>query len=132
MASLADSSKVVVKTSTLGGAGAFAAVDIKQGEMVEFGLMRRLVNCDGNENPFCFCWGEDGKTWAMGAGFSMLYNTVLNDGDENCKMTRFFDEDRFEIHSLRDITAGEELTHLYKSKAWRKCFAPLRGETTSA
>jgi SET domain-containing protein len=37
-------------------------------------------------------------------------------------MIRYFDEDRFEIYALRDIQAGEELTHTYRSLKWRKVF----------
>jgi len=50
----------------------------------------------------------------------MFYNT--HPTDPNTEMTRFFDEDRFEIYALRDIREGEELTHTYKSLKWRKCF----------
>ena len=39
---------------------------------------------------------------------------------------RFFDEHRFEISALRDIEVGEELTHVYISATWRKCFADLK------
>ena len=35
-----------------GGAGAFATVDIKKGELVEKGIVRVLTNCDGHENPY--------------------------------------------------------------------------------
>merc|ERR1719295_1273799 len=54
---MVDCSKVYVKSSTLGGAGAFAAVPIKKGEVVEYGLMRR-VDVEGNRNPYVFTWSE--------------------------------------------------------------------------
>ena len=41
-------------------------------------------------------------------------------------MTRIYDEDRFEIHSTKDIAADEELTHKYKSLEWRECWTDLR------
>merc|ERR1719447_2419024 len=47
---MVDCSKVYVKSSPLGGVGAFAAVPIKKGEVVEYGLMRR-VDVEGNRNP---------------------------------------------------------------------------------
>jgi SET domain-containing protein len=62
--------------------------------------------------------------WAIGSGCATFYNTSES---PNTKMTRFFDEDRYEIHALRDIAEGEELTHVYMSLAWRECFADLRG-----
>ena len=40
-------------------------------------------------------------------------------------MIRFFNEDRFEIYAVKDIKAGEELTHTYKSLQWRECFKPV-------
>merc|ERR1712107_426022 len=53
-----DCSKVLVKPDTYGGNGAFAVVDIKKGELVEYGLMRR-VPVDGNECPYVFTWSDD-------------------------------------------------------------------------
>ena len=42
-------------------------------------------------------------------------------GDEsNTIMTRFYDEDRFEIHATRNIKVDEELLHVYKVGA-SKC-----------
>ena len=49
--SLVDCTRVFVKPDAWGGAGAFATVDIKEGELVEKGIVRVLTNCDGNENP---------------------------------------------------------------------------------
>lgn len=48
---LIDCSKVLVKPDAWGGAGAFAAVAIRKGEVVERGIVRVLTNVDGNENP---------------------------------------------------------------------------------
>jgi hypothetical protein len=42
-------------------------------------------------------------------------------------MTRFYDDDRFEIHAVRDIAADEELIHTYKSLEWRECFKAFGG-----
>jgi len=119
-----DCSKVYVKPDAYGGGGAFAAVPIKRGELVERGIVRRLP-VDGNVCPFVFTWSEDRSVWATGSGCSVFYNASL-DGGENTEMTRFFDEDRFEIHATRDIAQDEEVTHLYKSIMWRQCFADLK------
>jgi hypothetical protein len=43
-------------------------------------------------------------------------------------MVRFFDEDRFEIYATKNIKAGDEITHTYKSLKWRDAFAPLYNE----
>ncbi|MDA7573923.1 SET domain-containing protein [bacterium] len=136
-----DCSKVVVKESNFSSkdnkiAGAFAKVDIKSGELIEKGLMRRLSsNSDksfnGLNNPYVFTWSDDkpNYTWAFASGCASFYNTGLDD-QTNTKMIRYFDEDRFEIYASRDITAGEELTHTYKSLQWRDVFAPLYNQLT--
>mmetsp|Transcript_13119 Transcript_13119/g.28915 ORF Transcript_13119/g.28915 Transcript_13119/m.28915 type:complete len:168 (+) Transcript_13119:43-546(+) len=121
--SLIDCSKVYVKNDDHGGAGAFAAVPIKAGEVVERGIARRLP-LDGNACVYVFTWSEDRTVWAMASGCAVFYNTDLH-GNENVKMNRYFDEDRFEFIALRDIEQDEELRHVYKSMSWRKCFEDL-------
>eukprot|EP00602_Paraphysomonas_sp_CaronLab_P004225 CAMPEP_0185026864 /NCGR_PEP_ID=MMETSP1103-20130426/11414_1 /TAXON_ID=36769 /ORGANISM="Paraphysomonas bandaiensis, Strain Caron Lab Isolate" /LENGTH=142 /DNA_ID=CAMNT_0027560595 /DNA_START=59 /DNA_END=487 /DNA_ORIENTATION=- len=117
-----DCSKVYVKQSPLGGDGAFAAVALKAGELVEFGMARRLTNVNGHENPYIFTWSEDRTVWAFCSGAATYYNTSK---DPNCRFVRHFDEDRFEVFALRDIAKDEELTHTYKSIGWRECFLKL-------
>ena len=131
-----DCSKVFVDTSIFSTSnnvfyGVFAKENIKKGELVEKGLMRRLSNnnnrvFDGMKNPFVFTWSDDNPnyTWAFGSGCSTFYNTGL-ESQTNIKMIRFFDEDRFEIYANKDIKKGEELTHTYKSLNWRDVFRPL-------
>ena len=118
-----DCSKVYIANAK-GGAGAFAAQAIKKGEIVEYGIVRRLpAGFDGNESPYVFTWSEDRQVWAIGSGCSTFYNCSA---DPNTKMYRHFENDTFEILALRDIAKDEELTHTYKSLNWRKCFADLR------
>lgn len=121
---LIDCSKVYVKNDERGGAGAFAACSMKEGELVEKGIVRRLP-VDGNKCPYVFTWSEDKSEWASGSGCSVFYNASL-DGKENTRMVRVFDENRFEIYAMRDIQKDEELTHLYKSIEWRECFRDLK------
>jgi SET domain-containing protein len=123
MKGLVDCSKVFVENSATGGAGAFAAVAIAKGELVEAGIVRRLpAGFDGHVSPHVFTWSEDRTVWAIGSGCSTFYNTS---DDPNTRLERFYDEDRFEIFALRDIEAGEEFTHIYKSLRWRACFGGL-------
>ena len=136
-----DCSKVFVDTSTFSTSdnifnGAFAKVNIKKGELVEKGLMNRLSDnnnrlFDGTKNQFVFTWSDDipNYTWASGSGCSTFYNSVL-EPHTNTRMVRFFDEDRFEIYATRDIKAGDELTHTYKSLKWRDAFVPLYKKLT--
>tara|TARA_B100001093_G_scaffold505420_1_gene562750 strand:- start:537 stop:965 length:429 start_codon:yes stop_codon:yes gene_type:complete len=131
-----DCSKVYVNTSTLSTPensfnGAFAKVDIKKGELVECGIVHRLSDSnnrvfDGMKNQYVFTWSDDkpNYTWAFGSGCSTFYNSGL-ESDTNTIMRRFFDENRFEIYATKDINAGDELTHTYKSLEWRDVFIPL-------
>jgi hypothetical protein len=125
-----DCSNVYVRTSSFSTPdnvfmGAFAAVDIMRGELVERGLVRR-VELDGMKNPFVFTWSDDipNQTWAVTSGCAMFYNTAI-ETDANTRMLRHFREDRFELFATRDIKAGEELTHRYKSLEWRTAFREL-------
>mmetsp|Transcript_33650 Transcript_33650/g.71811 ORF Transcript_33650/g.71811 Transcript_33650/m.71811 type:complete len:156 (-) Transcript_33650:379-846(-) len=123
---LVDCSKVEVHADEYGGAGAFAACDIRQGQEVERGIVRVLTNVDGNENPYVFTWSDEipNVTWATGSGASTFYNTGT-DEESNTHMERDFRANTFVITATRDIYMGEELLHVYKSKAWRTCFKPL-------
>ena len=131
-----DCSNVYVDTSNYSTQnnpfdGAFAKIDIKKGELIEKGLMRRLSDYqsksfDGNTNPFVFTWSDDipNYTWAFASGCASFYNSGLPE-NTNTQMKRFFEEDRFEIYAIKDIKAGDELTHTYKSLEWREVFTPL-------
>lgn len=131
-----DCSKVYVDTSTFSTQerkfdGAFARINIKSGDLVEKGIMRRLSDNEnkifnGNNSPYVFTWSEDipNHTWAFPSGCAAFYNSGL-DADTNTRMVRFMSEDRFEIYAKRDISAGEELTHTYKSLRWREAFSEL-------
>lgn len=115
--------KVLVKKDAYGGAGAFAKSEIKKGELIEKGIIR-VLDLDGNVNPFVFTWSEgEPRKWGSGSGASVFYNMCA---DPNTHMTRDFAKNSFEIHALRDIPAGEELTHVYISATWRECFKDLK------
>ena len=134
-----DCSKVCVKTSTFSSPdnifyGAFATCDIKAGELIEKGLMKRLSDnqnkCfDGMKNPYVFTWSDDqpNYTWAYPSGCLTFYNTGL-ENETNTKLIRHFDEDKYEVYAVKDIKAGEELTHTYKSLKWRTVFTSLYNE----
>ena len=111
--------------------GAFAKADIKKGELVEKGLMRKLSDnenkiFDGMKNPYVFTWSDDipNYTWAFSSGCAAFYNTNTEE-KANTKMIRYFDENRFEIYAIKDIKKGDELTHKYKSLKWRTVFTDL-------
>lgn len=138
---MVDCSKVYVTTSKFSTInnifyGVFAKVNIRKGELVENGLMRRLSDdnnrgFDGTKNSFVFTWSDNkpNYTWAFGSGCSTFYNTGL-ESQTNVSMVRNFDDDRFEIYAIKDIKSGDELTHTYKSLQWRDAFTTLYNELT--
>jgi hypothetical protein len=120
---LINCSKVYVDKSKF-GLGVFAKQDIKLGEIIETGLMYRLTNVDGNENPHLFTWSDDRSVWAAGSGCLPYYNHTS--GEPNMKKIGDLINDTMVIIALRDIEAGEELVSQYYSASWRKCFADLK------
>ena len=124
MDGLVQCGKVFVAESSNKGVGAFAACAIREGEVVERGIVRRLPSTfDGNSSPYVFTWSEDRTVWAIGSGCSTFYNCSET---PNTEMMRDFENDFFEVIALRAILEREELTHVYKSLQWRGCFADLR------
>jgi len=120
---LVNCSKVYVGDSQY-GRGVFAKQDLAKGEIIETGLMIRLVNVDGNENPHVFTWSDDRKTWATGSGCLPFYNHTS--GEPNMKKCGDLVNDTMVVVALRDIKAGEELVSQYYSASWRKCFSDLK------
>ena len=119
--SLVDCSKVIVKNTNTMGLGAFANQNIKRGDLIEKGVVRR-IDSDGHKSPYLFSWSEDRTVWAFASGCATFYNTSL---DPNTRFVRNYITDTFEIYAQRDIKVGEELTHKYKSLEWRECFQEL-------
>ena len=116
-----DCHKVYVEASPH-GLGVFADVDLEEGEVVEVGVMYRLNNVDGNENPHLFTWSDDRKTWAGGSGCLPFYN---HSDEPNIKKIGDLPNDNMEIIALRNINKGEELLSKYFSSEWRSCFKNL-------
>ena len=119
--SLVDCSKVIVKNTNTMGLGAFINQNIKRGDLIEKGVVRR-IDSDGHKSPYLFSWSEERTVWAFASGCATFYNTSL---DPNTRFVRNYITDTFEIYAIRDIKVGEELTHKYKSLEWRECFQEL-------
>lgn len=113
-----ECSNVYVKKG-IHGYGVFAKIDFKPGDIIEKGIMYRLVNVDGNENPHLFTWSDDKTIWAGASGCIPFYNhsdspNIIKKGDlENDLMT---------IIAIVEIKKDEELVNTYFSKKWRDCF----------
>lgn len=120
---LVNCTKVYVAKSRY-GLGVFARQQIKVGEIIETGLMYRLVNVDGNENPHLFTWSDDRKTWAAGSGCLPYYNHTSE--EPNMKKIGDLNNDTMIVVALRDIEPNEELVSTYYSAKWRKCFGDLK------
>ena len=119
--SLVDCSKVIVKNTNTMGLGAFINQNIKRGDLIEKGVVRR-IDADGHKSPYLFTWSEDRTVWAFASGCATFYNTSL---DPNTRFVRNYITDTFKIYAQRDIKVGEELTYKYKSLEWRECFQEL-------
>ncbi len=119
--SCVDCSKVIVKMceDPKMGYGCFAKTKFRSGEVIETGLMMRLVDTDGNKNPHLFTWSDDRKVWAAGSGCLPFYNHSDN---PNVKKVGDLEHDTMAIIALRDIEEGEQLCNTYSSAKWRECF----------
>ena len=128
---MVDCSKVYISTSTFSTdknnfLGAFAKVNIKKDELIEYGLVIRVEDksFNGMNNPHVFTWSDDipNTTWAFCSGCATFYNTSL---EPNTRMDRDFENDTFIIYAIKDIKKDDELTHKYRSLSWRMCFKDL-------
>ena len=119
--SLVECSNIYVKETENKGFGVFSRVDFKKGDLIETGIAR-CIDIDGNENPYLFTWSEDRTKWAFLSGCATFYNTSLT---PNVIVNRYFEDNRFTIKAIQDISKDTELMHTYKSLQWRKCFQEL-------
>ena len=72
--SLIDCSKVYAKQTQDRGVGVFASQNFKKGDIVEYGIARRLQSSE-ESNPYLFQWSEDKKVFAFCSGCATYYNT---------------------------------------------------------
>lgn len=119
---LINCSKVYVSKCEY-GLGVFAKEFIQKGEVIETGLMIRLKNVDGNENPHLHTWSDDRKVWGMPTGCFAFYNHSEN---PNIKKIGDLKNDTIIVVALRDIEENEELKNTYYSSKWRSCFKDLQ------
>jgi len=113
-----ECSNVYVKKG-INGYGVYARKDFKEGEIIEKGIMIRMKNTDGNENPHLFTWSDDRKVWASASGCIPFYN---HSDEPNIKKIGDLVNDLMTIIAIKDIKKDEELCNTYYSKKWRKCF----------
>jgi len=113
-----DCTKVYIDKGPL-GLGVFAKQDLKEGELIERGLLEIIKEVDGNINPHLFTWSDDRNTWASGSGCLPYYNHT---DEPNIIKQSDLVNNTMEIIALKDIPKGTELRNTYFSKKWRSCF----------
>jgi uncharacterized protein len=102
--------------SELGGKGVFTGAPIKSGDLIE--ICPVIVLKEGEMEvldtttlyDYYFLWGDEQKKCALALGFGSLYNHFC---PSNADYFMDFDEQIIEIHAVRDIEAGEEITINY-------------------
>ena len=107
-----DCSKVIVATSKFSTFenqfdGAFAKVDIKKGELVEKGIMRRLSGNQNEEfygmnNPFVFTWSDDKPNNSLAFASVVIICLCITKEDIKLLINAFLcDEVLFSLFILR-------------------------------
>ena len=121
MSDCIDITGVCLRTSEMAdaGRGVFATRDFTPGDVVERGVMYRLRNVCGHENPHLFTWSDDRTVWAAGSGYLPFYN---HSDVPNIRKDGNLLNDTMIVVALKHIKAGEELVGTYSSKSWRRCF----------
>lgn len=115
--------KVYVAPSKIHGLGVFARDNYPAGEVLETGLMIRMQNVDGHENPHLHTWSDDRTVWGMSTGCICFYN---HSDEPNVRKIGDLVRDTLVVVALRDIARDEELCNTYMSAPWRRCFADLK------
>jgi hypothetical protein len=109
MNSLINCSHILVK-QTKYGIGAFATKKFYENEVIEEGIIKRIITTN-HKNPYLFKW-KDENISAYASGCFTFYNTSL---EPNSIMIKNYDLDSFKIIALHDIEKGVELTRNFNS-----------------
>jgi uncharacterized protein len=110
---------IYVAYSEIHGKGVFAGRSITVGEIIEIcpvllfpksqlAAMRQTVLDD-----YYFDWGEDDSWYAICLGYGSLYNHAH---DPNADYSMDFEAQTIDIHCIRDISAGDEITVNYNGE----------------
>lgn len=113
--------------SEKGGRGVFTAMAIPAGTIIEICPMIVLPPDDFQRihtsglHDYYFLWGDEENQCAIALGFGSLYN---HDYEPNARYFVDPEEETMEIHAIREILPGEEITVTYnghpddKSLVW--------------
>lgn len=113
--------------SDKGGRGVFSAIYISVGTLIEVCPMIVLPAedfqkiHDSSLHDYYFLWGDEENQCAIALGFGSLYN---HDYEPNARYFVDPEDETMEIHAIREIFPGEEITVTYnghpddKSLVW--------------
>jgi SET domain-containing protein len=113
--------------SEKGGRGVFSAIYISAGTLIEICPMIVLPEedfqkiHDSSLHDYYFLWGDEEKQCAIALGFGSLYN---HDYEPNARYFVDPEDETMEIHAIREIFPGDEITVTYnghpddKSLVW--------------
>jgi SET domain-containing protein len=113
--------------SEKGGRGVFSAIYISVGTLIEVCPMIVLPAedfqkiHDSSLHDYYFLWGDEENQCAIALGFGSLYN---HDYEPNARYFVDPEDETMEIHAIREIFPGEEITVTYnghpddKSLVW--------------
>jgi SET domain-containing protein len=103
------------------GRGVFTDEFIEAGELVEscptITIPKRDLNSEVHTtlDDYYFDWNERTGSKALALGYGALYNHSCKPNVECVQRPR---KRCIDFYALRDIEAGEELTHVYNDEVW--------------
>jgi SET domain-containing protein len=98
------------------GRSVFTSIPLREGDLIE---ICPVIVIPSVEVPvihktflhdYYFLWGENMKSCAIALGYGSLYNHEV---EANANFLLDFDNEHIEIHAIKDIEAGEEITINY-------------------
>jgi len=98
------------------GRSVFTSIPLREGDLIE---ICPVIVIPSVEVPvihktflhdYYFLWGENMKSCAIALGYGSLYNHEV---DPNANFLLDFENEHIEIHAIKDIEAGEEITINY-------------------
>ncbi len=108
-----------ITTSDVHGQGVYTAKSIQKGEIIEICPILVLppeeldIIHETSLHDYYFLWGKDEDRCAIALGFGSLYNHSYT---PNAIYVPDFERGTLDIHCIKDIDAGEEITFNYNGE----------------
>lgn len=123
-------SKIEVRKSLVHGYGVFAKKDINKGEVLEECHYVKLINgADKNLYKYVFSWPkhdrkdlkrENIQYLTIPFGYACIYNSSLEDGENNADWETDITNNLYRFKSIKDICADTEILTYYGDAYWIK------------